>query len=362
MHTKRVISIKKIAIIFLFFIFFFGIVFIVNNLVTNHLNPENSKAAADLSSLYSPILDPSKYVVTNPYNINVGGDHWGIDFAPRSSQSDLYNIYSAGSGVVTDDAQTRKYCASDCGNYITIKHSSGLYTRYQHLAETFVRIGQTVDQNTKIGIMGNTGHSTGTHLHFEITTVEMKFVYNDTSLFLNPTSVYNHVRSSTPNYTSVPTKVACGNYGCMYDSDCDGYDYNKPGTATCNEREDGDASKQRCSRVCTYGYADGDICTCATTAPTASPTPLPTTTPDPTTTGECLKMDTNGDSLLNYIDLQTFIGIYNKTCTNDTSNIDPNGCGGQDNNKDGKIDYKDLAALVSNYSPKVTSCVGMKGL
>jgi hypothetical protein len=225
------------------------------------------------------------------------------------------------------------------------------------LAEEYVSVGQSVDQNTKIGYMGSTGNSTGTHLHFEITTAEMRFEPTNTGLFLNPTSVYNHARSSSPEDPDPPqNKVSCGNTGCSVDSDCDGYDNNKPGTTTCDERVDGDASKQTCSRICTYGFVDGNRCLCAS-APTNNPTP----TTDPSTTANCLKMDINGDSLLNYIDLQAFTFIYNKTCLNDTSNIDPTGCGGEDFNKDKKIDYKDLAALVLNYSPRVSSCVRMKG-
>jgi LysM repeat protein len=54
------------------------------------------------------------------------------------------------------------------GNYIVIKHKNGTQTLYAHLSSLSVGSGETVDQGQTIGGMGNTGKSTGTHLHFEV--------------------------------------------------------------------------------------------------------------------------------------------------------------------------------------------------
>ena len=54
------------------------------------------------------------------------------------------------------------------GNYIVIKHKNGTQTLYAHLSSLSVGAGETVDQGETIGGMGNTGKSTGTHLHFEV--------------------------------------------------------------------------------------------------------------------------------------------------------------------------------------------------
>ena len=54
------------------------------------------------------------------------------------------------------------------GKYIVIKHSNGTQTLYSHLSSVSVGVGATVDQGETIGGMGNTGKSTGTHLHFEV--------------------------------------------------------------------------------------------------------------------------------------------------------------------------------------------------
>lgn len=54
------------------------------------------------------------------------------------------------------------------GNYIVMQHPNGTQTLYAHLSAIFVSQGQSVDQGAIIGAVGNTGLSTGSHLHFEI--------------------------------------------------------------------------------------------------------------------------------------------------------------------------------------------------
>ena len=57
---------------------------------------------------------------------------------------------------------------SGFGNYVIIKHKHGMYTRYCHMASVKVKKGQFVSQRDVIGTIGNTGISTGPHLHYEI--------------------------------------------------------------------------------------------------------------------------------------------------------------------------------------------------
>jgi murein DD-endopeptidase MepM/ murein hydrolase activator NlpD len=54
------------------------------------------------------------------------------------------------------------------GNYIIIRHKHGFYTRYAHLLSSRVKNGQKVQQGEVIGYIGNTGLSTGPHLHYEV--------------------------------------------------------------------------------------------------------------------------------------------------------------------------------------------------
>jgi murein DD-endopeptidase MepM/ murein hydrolase activator NlpD len=86
--------------------------------------------------------------------------HKGIDIA----------TYRAGDPVVaTADGQvvTVEY-AYDFGNYVIVRHKHGYYTRYAHLQRYNVSVGQRVQQNEVIGYIGNTGISTGPHLHYEV--------------------------------------------------------------------------------------------------------------------------------------------------------------------------------------------------
>ena len=54
------------------------------------------------------------------------------------------------------------------GNFIKIQHELGTETRYAHLSKIRVKTGQRVSQGDRIGDMGNTGRSTGPHVHFEV--------------------------------------------------------------------------------------------------------------------------------------------------------------------------------------------------
>jgi murein DD-endopeptidase MepM/ murein hydrolase activator NlpD len=54
------------------------------------------------------------------------------------------------------------------GNLVEVRHSDGTTTRYGHNSRISVGVGQTVRQGQQLAEMGSTGHSTGSHLHFEI--------------------------------------------------------------------------------------------------------------------------------------------------------------------------------------------------
>ena len=86
--------------------------------------------------------------------------HKGLDLAYRRGKE----IVSAANGKVVE----RKYDAMGFGNYIVIRHAYGFATKYAHLDNVYVEEGDEVTQGQKIGTMGNTGLSTGPHLHFEV--------------------------------------------------------------------------------------------------------------------------------------------------------------------------------------------------
>ena len=85
--------------------------------------------------------------------------HDGVDFAaPRGTP-----IFAAAGGVVT----TAEFNAS-FGNSVVIDHGDRLSTLYAHLNASFVKAGDIVRKGQKIAEVGNTGRSTGSHLHFEV--------------------------------------------------------------------------------------------------------------------------------------------------------------------------------------------------
>ncbi|MDR3123490.1 MAG: M23 family metallopeptidase [Treponema sp.] len=87
--------------------------------------------------------------------------HKGIDISTYR-QGDAI-VAAADGQVVTVD-----YDATGFGNYVIIKHKHGFYTRYGHMQQFRVTTGQRVQQGETIGYIGNTGLSTGPHLHYEV--------------------------------------------------------------------------------------------------------------------------------------------------------------------------------------------------
>jgi Membrane proteins related to metalloendopeptidases len=87
------------------------------------------------------------------------GFHEGLDIAGRSGTP----IRAAADGVVSFSGWMRGY-----GRVVKIRHDFGFETVYAHLRRARVSVGQTVARGARIGDMGNTGRSTGTHLHYEV--------------------------------------------------------------------------------------------------------------------------------------------------------------------------------------------------
>ena len=90
---------------------------------------------------------------------NSVGYHTGVDFVAAVGTI----VGSSAAGQVTVATWDPSY-----GNWIEIDHGGGYRSRYAHLNEIFVREGEWVQSNTYIGTVGNTGNSSGAHLHFEV--------------------------------------------------------------------------------------------------------------------------------------------------------------------------------------------------
>jgi murein DD-endopeptidase MepM/ murein hydrolase activator NlpD len=105
------------------------------------------------------LIWPTSGPVTSPFGYRWGRLHAGIDIGAPHGQA----IYASASGTVVLAAWTGGY-----GNYTCIDHGGGLATCYGHQSGYAVSLGSSVSQGQVIGYVGNTGHSFGAHLHFEV--------------------------------------------------------------------------------------------------------------------------------------------------------------------------------------------------
>lgn len=87
--------------------------------------------------------------------------HPGVDLAT----GDGMPIHPIGEGVVTE----ANFSFWGYGNHVIIYHPGGYKSLYGHMAKIYVKKGQQVDQNTILGLVGLTGHTSGPHTHLEVT-------------------------------------------------------------------------------------------------------------------------------------------------------------------------------------------------
>ena len=120
----------------------------------------------------------SPYLITSEYAYRWGKMHYGIDISGTGHGSP---IYAAKEGVVVTSSTHYSL-----GKYVIIQHENNYYTMYAHLSDQKVSVGQTVSRGQVIGLMGSTGFSTGTHLHFSA-SVGMPY---EGGSFFNPWQLY----------------------------------------------------------------------------------------------------------------------------------------------------------------------------
>lgn len=138
------------------------------------------------------------------------GVHNGIDLVGTGYTLDYITAHTEGTVVaIRNSYKTNDKYGCSYGNYVKIKHD-GYYTLYAHIKynSVTVKVGQKVLRGQVIGYMGNTGHSFGAHLHFEVRDK------NDN--FINPTAYINADLPANDNpvetdYTGVITYQAYTN-------------------------------------------------------------------------------------------------------------------------------------------------------
>ena len=104
-----------------------------------------------------PLNETFQY--TSGFGPRWGTMHYGTDMAAKHGSA----ILATADGVINFAGWEKGY-----GKLIKIKHDFGYETRYAHLSKISVSVGQRISQGDRIGKMGNSGRSTGTHLHYEI--------------------------------------------------------------------------------------------------------------------------------------------------------------------------------------------------
>lgn len=131
-------------------------------------------SSLDFSNGALPTVNPVR--ITSPYGIRHYRLHRGVDVKVFKGDS----IVAAFPGkVIASQYERRGY-----GHYLKVKHENGTITVYGHLSKRLKKVGEEVEAGELIGLGGNTGRSTGSHLHFEIRYGQIN---------IDPTTVFNFV-------------------------------------------------------------------------------------------------------------------------------------------------------------------------
>lgn len=133
--------------------------------IKNQFSPYNFVEPKEV--YFSKIVMPlsRKMSITSPYGtrthpiFGISKFHNGIDL-----KANYENVYSVLDGIVTETGYDHK----GGGNYIKVKHFNRFETSYLHLSEMYYRAGEKVKAGFIIGKSGNSGNSTGPHLHFSV--------------------------------------------------------------------------------------------------------------------------------------------------------------------------------------------------
>lgn len=139
------------------------------------IRAEINAAAANVAPSSTPVKKytggklqwpcPASYNITSPYGYRIhpifrtSRLHRGIDVAVPTGNA----IVAAADGVVIKSTYNSSY-----GYYVSVSHGSGLVTLYAHNSRLNVSVGQSVKRGQVVAYSGNTGNSTGPHLHFEV--------------------------------------------------------------------------------------------------------------------------------------------------------------------------------------------------
>ena len=156
--------------------------FVWNNTTVNPYRQRVIDMPDTLVIDFTQFVPPNRNVVTSDFGFRRGWQfHYGIDTRLKVGDS----IHSSFDGMVRIVQRGRAY-----GNYVVIRHFNGLETVYAHLSRPLVKINQIVRAGEVIGLGGNTGRSTGPHLHYEIRYLGQPISPRDLIDFENHSAIY----------------------------------------------------------------------------------------------------------------------------------------------------------------------------
>jgi len=115
--------------------------------------------------LHTPYIMPTEGSITSKYGMRyhpikrVRANHMGVDIAGKKWTP----VYASANGRVIKSYSSRSY-----GNLVVVDHGNGYLTKYAHLAQTVAKKGALVKRFELLGYLGQSGHATGPHLHYEV--------------------------------------------------------------------------------------------------------------------------------------------------------------------------------------------------
>lgn len=113
-----------------------------------------------------PVPGSTRLTATYP-SYSDGSPHWGIDIV-RTDVASKGTPFRAAQGGKVIKAYNDGNWNSGFGNYCIIDHGDGKHTLYAHAQRLYVSTGDVVQKGEEIGLIGDTGNTTGPHLHFEV--------------------------------------------------------------------------------------------------------------------------------------------------------------------------------------------------
>jgi murein DD-endopeptidase MepM/ murein hydrolase activator NlpD len=131
------------------------LVALVSIMLSHHIEQESRLEGKPISSGW---LSSYYGIRKDPFS-GLPAMHKGLDFAGKEGEP----VLATGAGIITWSGSRYGY-----GELVEIDHGDGLVTRYGHNKELNVKIGDVVTKGQSIAVMGNTGRSTGAHVHYEV--------------------------------------------------------------------------------------------------------------------------------------------------------------------------------------------------